>query len=69
MAIDVYRGDFGEKELTHLLKRCLFGVKRTEITSFKGRSLVNVVDHLLQDLPPKQEPSAIAGISTSITTS
>lgn len=56
MAIDVYQGDFGAKELTHLLKRCLFGVKRADINSLSGRSLTYVVDYLLQDLPLPSPP-------------
>lgn len=51
MPIEVYKGSFGAKELTHLLKRCLFGVKRSDITSFTGSSLNDVVDYLLQDIP------------------
>lgn len=56
MAIDVYKGDFGAKELTHLLKRSLFGVKRADLTSLSGRSLTYVVDYLLQDLPQPSPP-------------
>ncbi len=56
MAIDVYRGDFGAKELTHLLKRCLFGVKRADVTSLTGRNLNYVVDYLLQDIPLPAPP-------------
>ena len=56
MAIDVYKGEFGAKELTHLLKRCLFGVRRTEIKSLSGKSLTFVVDYLLQDLPLPSPP-------------
>jgi hypothetical protein len=56
MALSVYSGSFGTKELTHLLKRCLFGVKRADINSLAGRSLNEVVDYLLQDLPQPIPP-------------
>lgn len=56
MAITVYSGAFGAKELTHLLKRCLFGVKRADVTSLSGRSLTYVVDYLLQDIPLPTPP-------------
>jgi len=51
MALQVYTGTFGKTELTHLLKRCLFGVKRADISSLTGKSLNEVVDYLLLDLP------------------
>ncbi len=50
MALDVYQGSFGNKELTHLLKRCLFGVKRADINSLSGKTLIEVVDYLLSDI-------------------
>ena len=51
MALQVYTGTFGKTELTHLLKRCLFGVKRSDVNSLMGKSLNEVVDYLLLDLP------------------
>ena len=56
MAIEVYTGNFGVKEITHLLKRCLFGAKRVEINSFLGRPIAAVVDQLLQDQPLPNPP-------------
>ena len=52
MAIQAYTGNFGAKEITHLLKRCLFGVKRSEITANLGKTLTEVVDILLLDVAP-----------------
>ena len=49
MALEVYKGSFGKNELTHLLKRCLFGVKRADVSSLLGKSLNEVVDYLLLD--------------------
>lgn len=51
MALQVYTGSFGKTELTHLLKRCLFGVKRADVSSLFGKTLNEVVDYLLLDLP------------------
>jgi len=51
MAIEVYSGNFGTKELNHLLKRTLFGAKRSDINSLVGQSVSQVVDLLLKDLP------------------
>jgi len=51
MALEVYKGSFGKNELTHLLKRCLFGVKRADVSSLLGKSVNEVVDYLLLDLP------------------
>ncbi|KQS35396.1 DUF1800 family protein [Pedobacter sp. Leaf194] len=56
MAIDVYSGNFGTKELNHLLKRTLFGAKRSDISSLAGQSLSQVVDLLLKDLPLPNPP-------------
>ena len=56
MAIEVYTGSFGLKEITHLLKRCLFGVKRAEVNSLLGQSVSTVVDALLQDTPLPNPP-------------
>ncbi|MBC7614638.1 MAG: DUF1800 domain-containing protein [Pedobacter sp.] len=49
MALEVYKGSFGKNELTHLLKRCLFGVTRADVSSLLGKSLNEVVDYLLLD--------------------
>ncbi len=49
MPIEVYTGSFGVKELNHLLKRTLFGVKRSDINSLAGQSVIQVVDLLLKN--------------------
>jgi uncharacterized protein (DUF1800 family) len=50
MAIEVYSGNFGAKEINHLLKRTLFGAKRSDINTVLGQSVTQVVDLLLKDL-------------------
>ena len=51
MAINLYTGNFGTIELNHLLKRTMFGAKRSDITGLVGQTVSQVVDTLLQDLP------------------
>ena len=47
MPISPYTGSFGKAELTHLLKRCLFGVRLADSAAFAGKSLSQTVDLLL----------------------
>lgn len=42
-----YTGAFGKAELTHLLKRTLFGVTQNDINSFRNKSLNEVIQQLL----------------------
>ncbi len=56
MALASYTGTFGKPELTHLLKRSLFGVKRTDLAAFSGKSLGQVVDALLLSEPQPSPP-------------
>lgn len=50
-----YIGTFGKDELTHLLRRTMFGTKKTDIDFFAGKTLSQVVDILLT--PPATEPT------------
>ncbi|PWS27204.1 DUF1800 domain-containing protein [Pedobacter yonginense] len=56
MAIEIYSGNFGTKEINHLLKRTLFGAKRSDISSLIGQSVTQAVDLLLKDLPLPNPP-------------
>ncbi|PWS31050.1 DUF1800 domain-containing protein [Pedobacter paludis] len=56
MAIEIYSGNFGTKEINHLLKRTLFGAKRSDINSVVGKSVTQAVDLLLKDLPLPNPP-------------
>lgn len=47
MALTPYSGSFGKPELLHLLRRTLFGVKKSDLTYFTGQSLSQVVTALL----------------------
>jgi uncharacterized protein (DUF1800 family) len=46
-----YTGTFGRAELIHLLKRTMFGVKKTDIDYFTSKSLTQVVNELTTDFP------------------
>lgn len=47
MPLAPYTGTFGKPELLHLLRRSLFGVKKSDITYFSGQTLSQVVTALL----------------------
>lgn len=47
MSMIPYTGTFGKPELLHLLRRTLFGVKKTDLAYFANRSLSSVVTELL----------------------
>ena len=44
---NAYTGTFGKDELMHLLRRTLFGVKLADYNQYKGKTLEQVVDALL----------------------
>jgi uncharacterized protein (DUF1800 family) len=45
--IEPYTGTFGKAELQHLLRRTLFGVRKSDLTLFANKTLAEVVDKLL----------------------
>lgn len=47
MPMTPYSGTFGKPELLHLLRRTLFGVKKSDLAYFANRSLSSVVTELL----------------------
>ncbi|MBX7163135.1 MAG: DUF1800 domain-containing protein [Saprospiraceae bacterium] len=51
-----YSGPFGKKELLHLLRRTLFGVRISDLRQLNGKSLISVIDLLLKDPPPDAGP-------------
>ncbi len=51
-----FAGTFTELELTHLLKRTLFGVSKADLTYFKNKSLNQTVDELLNPTAPFPAP-------------
>lgn len=51
-----YQGVWGKHELVHLLKRTMFGVNKQDIIHFSNKSLVQVVDELLNPAPFHADP-------------
>ncbi|MBL7818557.1 MAG: DUF1800 domain-containing protein [Saprospiraceae bacterium] len=47
MPLTPYSGTFGKPELLHLLRRTLFGVKKSDLQYFSNRSLSSVANELL----------------------
>src|ERR1700730_2684885 len=45
--INQYSGTWGKMEVAHLLKRTMFGSKKSDIDYFKGKTMVQAVDELL----------------------
>jgi uncharacterized protein (DUF1800 family) len=54
--IDTYTGPWTEQEVTHLLKRTMFGAKRSDVDFFKGLSLSQAVNVLLNPTAPDPAP-------------
>lgn len=58
--LNVYAGPWTEAEVAHLLKRTMFGAKKADINYFKGRTMQQSVDELLNvntlaPVPPLKE--------------
>jgi len=51
-----FTGSFKEQELTHLLKRTMFGVSKADINYFKNKTLNQAVDELLNPTAPMPTP-------------
>lgn len=54
--LETYSGPWTESQVAHLLRRTLFGIKKSELTHFKALSLENAVSELLQTSPAPAPP-------------
>jgi uncharacterized protein (DUF1800 family) len=54
--LNVYTGSFGEDEIIHLLKRTMFGAAKADVDYFKGKTLSQAVDELLNPTAPQPAP-------------
>lgn len=54
--IATYTGAWTEQEVTHLLKRIMFGAKKADIDYFKTRTMSQTVDELLNPTAPDPNP-------------
>ncbi len=56
MPLKKYTANFGNSELSHLLKRTMFGTQIKDIKGLDGKSLAQVLDVLLQNKPISSPP-------------
>ncbi|MEY3590412.1 MAG: hypothetical protein RLZZ466_932 [Bacteroidota bacterium] len=54
--LNPYTGAWGDEELLHLLRRTMFGAKRSDLSFFRGRTVDQVVDALLNPTAPAPAP-------------
>lgn len=54
--ITTYTGQWTEQEIVHLLKRTMFGAKKSDVNYFKTRSMSQAVDELLTPTAPQPAP-------------
>ncbi|MES2620808.1 MAG: DUF1800 domain-containing protein [Bacteroidota bacterium] len=54
--LNPYTGTFGTAELSHLLRRTLFGVTKTDLDHFAGMTINQVMAELLTSSPTPQPP-------------
>ena len=54
--LETYTGTFGEDEAAHLLKRTLFGLKKSELRTFAAMSMADAVEAILQSSPIPTPP-------------
>ena len=54
--INPYSGPWTENEIVHLLKRTMFGAKKADVDYFKGRTVSQAVDELMNPAAPQPMP-------------
>jgi uncharacterized protein (DUF1800 family) len=54
--INPYTGPWTEQEIIHLLKRTMFGAKKTDVDYFRNRTMDQAVDELLNPTAPNPAP-------------
>lgn len=54
--INPYTGTWGKNEIIHLLKRTMFGAKKTDVDYFATRTMNQTVDELLNPTAPSPAP-------------
>ena len=54
--INPYTGPWGKNEAIHLLKRAMFGAKKTDVDYFANRTISQTVDELLNPVAPNPQP-------------
>ena len=54
--LDLYTGDWTEIQRSHLLRRCLFGIKKEDLDRFSSLSMKESIDQLLVTGQPPLPP-------------
>ncbi|MBK6829036.1 MAG: hypothetical protein IPG86_20240 [Chitinophagaceae bacterium] len=54
--INPYTGSWTDQDLIHLLKRTMFGAKKADVDYFRGMTMSQVVDELLNPTAPNPNP-------------
>lgn len=54
--LDPYSGPWGETQVIHLLKRCMFGAKRADIAHFLGLTMEDSIAELIAPTPTPAPP-------------
>ncbi|MDB5231169.1 MAG: hypothetical protein JWN76_1974 [Chitinophagaceae bacterium] len=63
-----YSGPWTETEISHLLKRTMFGSTKTDIKYFKNKTMIQAVDELLAPASPLPAPPVKDYDTTGVTT-
>ena len=54
--LNPYVGSWGDEEIMHLLRRTMFGAKKSDLLYFRGKTLEQAVDELLNPTAPSPAP-------------
>ena len=63
--ISSYTGPWTDQEVTHLLKRTMFGAKKADVSYFKTRTMSQAVDELLTPTAPVPAPPVKEYVTTT----
>ena len=66
LGLDPLEGTMGREAAGHLLGRCLFGARQSDIDSFTGLTVAEALDLLLADLPAPSPPISINPADTGV---
>jgi uncharacterized protein (DUF1800 family) len=65
--LNQYSGQWSEKQIIHLLRRSMFGVKPSDVQALSGMSMSQAVDYLLNNIPATPPPPVNDYNTTSYT--
>ncbi|MEL6926287.1 MAG: hypothetical protein AAFO94_19755, partial [Bacteroidota bacterium] len=54
--LELYSGEWGDRQIMHLLRRTLFGVTKENLDQYRALDLADAVDTLLQYSPQPNMP-------------